>query len=98
MGLFDFLKINTTNILGIDFPKFKGSGIYGYHKKTERYERKDYYYYLNEKCKRLQNNYIETLNANGFMKTNNIKYTKYNAYVIVEALGNTLHIALHVNK
>ena len=95
MGLFDFLKKDKGTILGMDFPIFNGKKIYSYSGKTNKYERKDYYYKLDlEK----QNNYIQTLYMNGFKKENNIKYTKYNGYVIIEELSGNLHIAFHVSK
>lgn len=96
MGLFDFFKKDTVTISGIDFPAFKGSKQYGYSTKTDRYERKDYYY--NKSDPEKQNNYIQTLYMNGYVKENNVKYTKYNYYIIVEELNSNLHIAFQVNK
>lgn len=91
MGLFDFFKKDI--ILGIEFPKFNGQKLYaigGGAENTHKYQRKDYYYKLNQEK---LNNYIALINSRGFIKSNDIKYVKQNAYIIIEQENYHLHIS-----
>ena len=98
MGLFNFLKKEKEVILGIEFPIFDGQKLYAVGegvKKTNKYQRKDYYYKLNQE--KLYN-YIATIKSHGFIKNSDIKYAKQNGYIIIEQTDYNLHIAFHVNK
>ena len=95
MGLFDFFNKQTDNILGVEFPKFNGQKTFGWPKETNNYKRKDYYY--KQDSEKVME-YISLINSYGFSRVNDKKYQNDNSYIIIEEIGNRLHIAFHVNK
>ena len=97
MGLFDFLKKEKDVILGVEFPMYDGRKTWKDNSNTDKYQRIDYYFRGYDEA--LVNSYSMKLSQYGFNKTSDIKYTRGNAYVIVEKLAfDRTHIAFHVNK
>lgn len=96
MGLFDlFGKKESVTILGMEFPMFNGSKTWSDSRNTQHYQRKNYYYRIDQYKK---DEYLGKLAEYGFIKATDIRYEKANAYVIVEEKDDRLHIAFHVKK
>lgn len=43
-------------------------------------------------------NYINTINAAGYVQASNVRYEKANTYIIVEHAGNSLHLVFHIKR
>ena len=96
MGLFDlFGKKESINILGVDFPMFDGKQTWSDNRNTSQYQRKNYYYRLDQEKRSY---YVAKLAEYGFNQATDVRFDKENAYVIVEEKDYRLHIAFHVKK
>ena len=87
MGLFDFLKKEKDVILGVEFPMYDGRKTWKDNSNTDKYQRIDYYFRGYDEA--LVNSYSMKFSQYGFNKISDIKYTRGNAYVIVEKESNS---------